>query len=106
MMGRLRAPSTCTPMAFMATSMEPLPRPSSTAPAMATGNVVANANVTAAAMRNGSPVSATCRAPIESDNRPPICIDRIPANPEVNSRIAMDVASMSSRSRMDGSTPP
>ena len=35
--GPRRAVSTCTPMAFMATSIAPFPRPSSTAPTIATG---------------------------------------------------------------------
>ena len=38
------------------------------------GSVVANANVIAAAMRIARPASATWRAPIESDSRPPTCI--------------------------------
>lgn len=106
MMGRLRAPSTWTPTAFMATSMLPLPRPSSTAPMTETGKLVAKANVVAAAMRIARPVSATWRAPIESDSRPPICIATMPARPAVKSRIAISAAVMSNRSPMEGRAPP
>ena len=90
----------------MATSMLPLPSPSNTAATMATGNVVANAKVSAEAMSIASPTSETCRAPIESDSRPPTCIATIAASAAANSMTEMWPASMSSRSRIEGSAPP
>ena len=106
MTGRWRARSTCTPMAFIATSMAPLPSPSSTAAATATGNVVAKAIVIAAAMSKGRLANATWRAPIESDSRPPTCMAVIAASAAVKSRTEMSLAPISSRSRMDGRAPP
>ena len=86
--------------------MVPLPRPISTAAATASGKVVAKANVVAAATRSG-----------QAGQRDLSGADRVAESagdlhrhdgrrPAVNSRIAMSVAVRSSRSRMEGRTPP
>ena len=106
MIARPRAASTCTPIAFMATSRAPLPNPISMAPTTATAYVGARPSTTAPAISTGNPTRVTRRAPMESASRPPICIEVIPAAPARKRATAISLAPMSSLARSDGRAPP
>ena len=105
MTGFRRAASTCTPNAFMATSMPPLPKPSSRAPKTATGSVGASASATGATQMNGRNASNIFFAPSRSAKRPPSCIPTMPSTPPQKSRTAISVVERSSFTRSDGMRP-
>lgn len=104
--GPPRARSTWTATAFIATSIVPFPRPSRAPPATATARLGASAMTRVPADISGIDASATPRAPRRSASRPPTCIDSTAAVPTPTSRTDRAAASMPSRSRSAGRTPP
>ena len=89
MIGRCRAASTWTPMAFIATSIAPFPSPSKMPPTMATPKTGASPMVIIPAIRNGTAAKVISRAPMASASRPPICMARMAAAPPQKSMIAI-----------------
>ncbi len=99
MIGLGRVASTCTPIAFIATSMPPLPRPSSTPPASSIGMLPAKPNSNRPVNSRGRQVSAIRRAPIRSVSRPPTCMAAMADTPAATSSPAIQDVSSPSRSR-------
>src|SRR6266508_2134152 len=104
--GRGRARSTCTPSAFIDTSIAPFPNPATSTAAAAAGNDRANASSRIPLASTGALTRTTARAPSESDNRPPACIDSTAAPAKQTSHTDTPPDPTPSRSRSAGRVPP
>ena len=98
--------STCTPSAFMATSIAPLPRPRRTTPTTSIGYDDANPITTIARTITAPPTKVGSFAPERSATRPETFMASTAAAPQIARATPILASSRSSRSRSPGSEPP